>query len=141
MSLELSLNNHVLNADNDIINITSPLFERSKINLTKGIVVEKYQPLFDKVKEIALVYMKQNNVGELTLIPNVVYFRSDGNFYRDPSSIQPINFEGLPTWYCMRSESKDIKMIPGSTEYHSQMQHTFNGFKKRVQESLAFFLS
>ena len=137
MSLESSLNYHVHNADNDIIN------NARGVNIQK-IVVEKYQPLFDKVKEIALIYMKQNNIGELKLISGM-YFRNDGNFYRHSSSIQPINqpinFESLPTLYCMCCEPKDIKMIPEFTEYHSQMQNTFNGFKRAVQESLAFFLS
>ena len=50
----MSLESEVKKVDEDIV---------SKINdLSKEIVVKEYQPLFEKVKKIALTHMRQNGI-------------------------------------------------------------------------------
>ena len=132
----MGLESEVQEVDNNIIDKVN--------NASKVIVVDRYQPLFDKVKKIALVHMEQNGIEELELISGV-YFRNDGNFnhyYFSVDGKNEIGLEDLPTMYCVRCNPDDIKkMVPGFTDYHSQMHHTFNSFKKAIQESLASVLA
>ena len=113
----------------------------SKINdLSKDIVIREYQPLFDKVKNIALPHMREFRINEIKLNGSLLYFRYDGNFYNynSGSNGEPIELSSLPIWY---SSHSTIDLLPKFTRYHSEMNHILNDFKQTVQKSLASVLA
>lgn len=109
-------------------------------DLSKEIVIKKYEPIYDKIKKIALTHMKEFEITEIKLDGGLLYFRRDGNFYSYSHDMKnhPLELNSLPIWYS--SDSK-IDLIPGFTRYHSNMNHILNDFKQSVQKSLASILA
>lgn len=104
-------------------------------DLSKEIVVRKYEPIYGKIKQIALTYMKELKINEIKLNGGLLYFRRDGDFYSYSHDMMnhPLELKDLPIWYDSNSK---IVLTSGFTKYHSIMNHILNDFKQSIQKSL-----
>lgn len=102
---------------------------------SKAIVVKAYTPLFDKVKTIALAYMKQLEISGINA--GGLHFRPDGNFYSYSTYAddgkRPLGLELLPMYLNIK-QKPTIK--EGFTEYQSKMELVLNEFRNAIKNSL-----
>ena len=133
MSLELE----IIRVNDSIVH---KLNEASKL-----IVVQAYEPLFDKVKAIALAHMKQLGTPEINF--KSLAFRSDGNFYSysmyADSGTRPLSLESLPIYFNSNYFNSNQKPMvqEGFTKYQSEMEFVLQEFRNAVKTSLAQLVS
>ena len=111
----------------------------------RTLVANKYSPLFEEVKKIAINHMKTEGINALRLgVTHVnLYFDTEGNFYFTNGKSTDRNNRtvvGLQEVY--KVEAKYILKAEDSQEstdisVHEAMKRAFNDFRKTVKKSLA----
>ena len=91
------------------------------------LVVNRYSPLFERVKEVAIKHMTSENITEIDLrISSGLFFRQDGKFYNKQGKL--VELKELPKIYQDNCE--------GSRSIHSAMGIAFSCFRDVVKQSL-----